>query len=341
MKISTKDLEQKLSLAASKVVPEQEAAYYATENVEAYLRKAPRTNPLKAAISDLEATIEHSDKKIEYVVDLPSFISIDFHGQGPLVYLKQIHDKLEERSSKNGLAMAAFTNSQSMHTLHTWVQGLAKRGLLAIAVCNGGPCAVTPFNGTRGLFGTNPMAYGIPAGNGKNYCVDMATSEIPYFEILDADKDKKPLRERSAIDNTGEFTTDASKALDFSVSKTDPVSNIVPMGGGYKGYYLIYLMEMLTSGLIGMPSAPEMSVNFVPEEHGSILLVFNPRSMGSAKKLEASVKAIHDSLKTQTPKKGEEIRIPGEENNKKFDDLDGSEIEVDDSLMDRLENISL
>jgi LDH2 family malate/lactate/ureidoglycolate dehydrogenase len=339
MKITISELKSKLTKAAQQIVSSDEAEYFANETIETHLRKSPRSNPLKSSIDDLAASLKHKDKNIHYKTDLPSFFSIDFASHGPLPYLKRIHDELENRSSKNGLAMVAFTNSQSMHTLHAWVQGLAKRGLLAIAVCNGGPAAVIPFNGTKGVLGTNPMAYGIPGDNGEVFCVDMATSEIPYFEILDANKNKTPLREHSAVDADGEFTTDASKALDFSKSQSDPVSNLVPIGGGYKGYYLIYLFEILTSALIGMPSAPEQKDDYIPQEHGAIILAFNPKAMGTANSFQATIQKLHDVLKAQVPKKGEKIRLPGEENNRKYAELKDKDIEVADVLIDKLNGL--
>ena len=188
MKINTNELESKLIEFAQKVVSKEEAEYYATEVVEAHVRKSPRSNVLKSAISDVETSIKKQDIKISYTVDLPSYIAINFHGHGPLTFIKKIHDEMEGRANTTGIAMAAFTNGQSMHTLHAWVQGLAKRGLVAIAVCNGGPRSVIPFNGTEGLLGTNPIAYGLPGKDGAIFCVDMATSEVPYFEILAAQK---------------------------------------------------------------------------------------------------------------------------------------------------------
>ncbi len=337
MKCSTAELVEKLSEAARQLVSPDEADYFAQESVEAHLRKAPRSNPIKSSVGDIKACLNNKDKGLVYRVDLPSFISIDFQSHGPLVYLKRIHDELERRSSENGLAMAAFTNSRSMHELHTWVQGLAKRGLVAIAVCNGGPEAVVPFNGTKGIFGTNPIAYGIPGDNSKIHCVDMATSEIPYFEIMNAYKNKEPLQERVALDQDGNFTTDAGKALDFSESENSPISNIAPLGGGYKGYYLIYLLELLTSGLIGMPSSPEMTTDFVPEEHGAILIVFNPKVMGTENALTNSLNSIHAALKIQKPKEGESIRIPGDENNKKFNELKDKEIEIAEAIWNELD----
>jgi LDH2 family malate/lactate/ureidoglycolate dehydrogenase len=335
MGIKLTDLKQKLIKLAEQAVDAEAAEYYANEVIEAHIRKSPRTNVLKSAIGDVEKSIQLKDTKISYDIDLPSYLSINFHGHGPLTYIKQIHDELETRSNKNGLAMAAFTNGQSMHTLHTWVQGLAKRGLLAMAVCNGGPRSVVPFNGTKGLFGTNPMAYGFPGNNKEIFCVDMATSEIPYFEILDAEKNNKPLRDRSAVDSRGEFTNNAREALDFSISKSDPTSNIVPVGGGYKGYYLVYLMEVLTSALIGAPSSPEMSLSYVPEEHGSILLAFSPKAFGTKKGFDKSVETLNTAIKSQKSKRGTKIVLPGESNNSKFSNLP-QEIDVDEKLLEKL-----
>ncbi len=335
MKVKRDELVGALTEYATQAVPERDAAYYATEVIEAQIRKSPRSNVLKSAVSDVEASAKLKDTKMSYDIDLPSYISINFHGHGPLTFMKQIHDDLEERANKNGLVMAAFTNGKSMHTLHTWVQGLAKRGLLAIAVCNGGPKAVVPFNGTEGLFGTNPLAYGIPGKNGEVFCVDMATSEIPFFEFMDGLKNNKPLRERAAVDQEGEFTTDAKAAVLPGGDPNDPVSSIVPMGGGYKGYYIVYLMEVLTSALIGMPASPQMSTEFVAEEHGAILLVLSPKAMGTQQSFDESIEALHVALKAQKAKAGTVIQVPGERNNSKFRDA-GELVEIDDETAAKL-----
>lgn len=340
MKINQKELKAKLISAAQKIVSTDEARYFADEIVETHIRKSPKNNPLKSAIGDIQASISRKDQKLEYKIDLGSYLAIDFHGHGPLLYIKKIHDELEQRANNNGLAMAAFLNSQSMHTVHTWVQGLAKRGIVAIAATNGGPGAVVPFNGTKGLFGTNPLSFGLPGKNGEIHCVDMATSEIPFFEIMAAHENKEPLRERAAVNAKGEFTRNADEALDFSQSEEDPTSNIVPMGGGYKGYYIVYLMEMLTSALIGAPSSPEMSFDFIPEEHGAILLAFSPKAMGTQESFLTSLVALNSAIQSQTPKVGEEIRIPGQENTKRFKSTGDAPIELDDALIEKLDDLS-
>lgn len=340
MEITIAELTSQLKQAAEKIVPPDAAQYFADEVVETHLRKMNRSNPLKSALGDIEACLKHKDKKLNYAVNLPAYFSIDFQSHGPLPYLKEIHDELEARASKCGLSMVSFVNSKSMHTLHNWVQGIAKRGLLAIAVCNGGPAAVVPHNGTKGLFGTNPLAYGIPGDAGAFYCIDMATSEEPYFEILNAKAENRPLKEGTAVDSNGTPTTDASSALDYSKSATDPISNLLPMGGGYKGYNLIYLLEIMTGGMIGSKTSPEMSADYVAEEHGSFIIVIDPKALGTADHLAQSVKTVNATLSEQKPKREHEIAAPGARNNERYKAcLRAGSVDIEEELLTRLCNL--
>lgn len=339
MKVSQSDLREKLISAAQKFVDQDAAEYFADECIEGHLRKIPRSNPIKSTIGDLVASNKASGKSIEYSKDLGATLMIDFNGHGPLVFLRQIHDEIKERTEKYGVCFVSFTNSNGIHTLHHWVQGLAKQGIMSVVAVNGGPEAVVPYNGTRGVFGTNPMAFGIPGLDGNIHCVDMATSEAPFFEIMNAHRNKKDLREGVAVDQEGNPTTKTADALDTSTSEDDPVANLLPMGGSYKGYYLVYLLELLTSGLIGSPSSPEMSADFIPEEHGAILIAFNPKAMGTESNLDKSVVDIHETLKEQKPKAETTIPIPGAGNNSRYDKGRDEDIDVPDDSWQKLQKL--
>lgn len=339
MKISREELKDLLKKSVLKFVDQEAAEYFASECVEAHLRKIPRSNPIKSTIGDVAATAKNQGKEVEYATDLGATLAINFNGHGPLVHIKQIHDEVERRANENGIAFVTFTNSNGLHTLHSWVQGLAKRGLVSIVAANGGPEAVVPHNGTRGVFGTNPMAFGFPGKDGEIHCVDMATSEAPFFEIMGAHKAGDDLRQGIAVDQAGNPTVKTAEALDTSTSDDDPVANLLPMGGGYKGYYLVYLLELLTSGLIGSPSSPEMSEDFIPEEHGAVLIAFSPKALGTASAFVRSLSSIHDTLKNQNPKAGEKIVIPGEGNNERLNSA-AEEIEIDDELLAKLSGLA-
>ena len=98
-------------------------------------------------------------------------------------------------------------------------------------------------------------------------------------------------------------------------------------------------MEVLTSGLIGSPSSPEMSSDFIPEEHGSILMVFDPKIMGTQNQLLNSIKAIHEVLKKQKPKAGTTIQIPGGGNNQRYAENKNQDIELPEAIWERLQKL--
>lgn len=338
MKISQKQLREILISKALKVVSQEEAEYFADECIEIHLRKIPRNNPIKWTVTDLVASVKNKDIPISVENDLWASLKIDFKGHGPLVYSRMIHDLVEERSSKFGVCMISLVNGKGIYTLQHWVQWLAKKGIVSIISANGGPEWVIPHNGTKGVFWTNPLAFGIPNIQGEQ-CVDMATSEAPYFEIMWAHARWEDMREWIAVDSNGNPTSKTASALDFSTSELDPVSNLVPMGGWYKGYNIVYLLELMTSGLIGSPSAPEMSSDFIAEEHGAILIAMNPKALWTTDSLQNSIDSINSRLKDQTPKKGTNIEIPWMRSNKTLERNKDIDIEIDGQLLETLKTL--
>jgi len=332
MKVSQTELRDLLISKALKIVSLQEAEYFADESIEVHLRKIPRNNPIKSTIWDLLASI-NSSRSIELKNDLGASVTIDFHSHWPLVYSKMIHDLVEERTKKYGICMISLINGQWIHTLQQWTQWLAKRWIVSIISANGWPAGVIPHNGTKWVFGTNPISYGIP-NNSWDQCIDMATSEAPYFEIMQAHAAWEELREWIAVDNSGNITCKTEEALDFS--KPEAISNLIPMWGGYKWYNIVYLLELLTSWLIWSPSSAEMSDDFVPEEHGAILIAINPKALWTDITLQNSLDAINTQLQEQTPKEWEKIEIPWVRSNQTLRKNRDIEIEIDEKLWNKL-----
>ena len=281
MKIKLKDLKKKIASIAEKYVSKEEAKYFAEEIVETDIRKPPRKKYSEGFIHDIESWKEKK-KDVEKTIDLPGFTQYNFNGLGPSLKIKEIHDELEKKARKNGISMISIINSGGMHTMHLWAQGLAKRGLFAFSGWNGGSDAVVPFNGTRGIFGTNPITYGFPGDKGDTV-IDMATSEIPFFKIIGAKKDNTSLPFNTAVDNNGEITTDPKKAID-----DQEVSNLLPMGRTYKGYNINYLIEIMTSALIGARASSEMSPSYVETEHGGFIIAIAIDKITDKKKYDKS-----------------------------------------------------
>jgi len=307
-----KDIQLLIEKAASKFVAKDEAGYFAEKQIDNFIKKFPRINGLDEAIKDLENWNIRKSHNINVVIDKNASMIIDFNTLAPSLKLKYIHDNLEKKAKKNGIAFVGIKNSGGIHSLNLWTDSLALRDLLSICFFNGGRGAVVPYGGTIGLLGTNPMSYSIPS-NKKPVIADFATSEIPYFEIIEAKKENKLLKQKSAVDDNGEITRDPDKAL-----KDNGVSNLLPLGGGIKGYLLVYLVEVLTGSLIGCPLSTEMSNDYIPEEHGGLIIAFDIESFNKIKKFKNSVSEMNDIIRKQKARKDiKKVKIPGDNSYKR------------------------
>ena len=329
------EIKELLVKAVRKYVSEEEAIYFANEVIETDLRKPPRSKYSHGIIEDIKSW-NAKDQNVIKSIDLPGYTQFDFNGKGPSLKIKEIHDELEKKARANGIAMISIINSGGMHTMHLWTQGLVKRGLFAIGAWNGGPDAVVPINGTRGIFGTNPMTYGFPGDKG-DVVIDMATSEIPFFKIMDAKKNQTPLPENTAVDNRGNITTNPNEAIDEK-----EVSNLLPMGGNYKGYNINYLMEIMTSALIGAKASSEMTDAYIETEHGGFIIAIAIDKVTDSEKYETSVKSMNEKIRSQKPKDGIlKVEVPGDRNLRGIIGIDDqTEIEINEEYKSILINLS-
>jgi len=336
MKVKIDELKNLLIKAAAKYVTQEEAEYFAHGQIATHLKKYPRTSPLKDAIGDLESWANNTQSKMEIQADKPGAFLINFNKLGPSLKIKYIHDELEKRAKANGIAMFGINNSHGFHILNLWTEALAKRDLISIVIFNGGPNGVIPFGGTKGIFGTNPIAYSIPTEN-KPVIVDMATSEIPFFEISNAKKKGLPLRANAAVDSNGEITTDVNKAIDDNW-----VSNLLPMGGGYKGYALVFLIEVLTGSLVRSFLSNEMHDDYINEEHGGLIIAIDVASFTDVNKFKKSVSEMCRVTREQKPAKGvDRITVPGDRSHEKEGALrKQNEVELEDSNYETLKQLA-
>jgi L-2-hydroxycarboxylate dehydrogenase (NAD+) len=322
-----------LGESASRFVTKEEAAYFAQEAVETHLKKSsPKyRNSISEIVGDIEKWDMSKVRKVKIAAELPSMIKINCNELPPSLKVKFVHDTLEKKAKATGIAIAAIVNCTPMHTMHFWTQGLAKRNLFGLASFNGGPLTTVPFNGTKGIMGTNPLTYAFPTEEDM-VAVDFATSQIPYFEIMQAKKLHKKIPEGTAVDQKGNMTTDPNKAID-----KDEITNLLPMGGGYKGYALNYLLEIMTGSMIGSHLANEMTGNWY-HERGGFVMAINISAMNSLFSFRSSVSGFNSIIRKQKPKKGEKVIVPGDNNLERYAER-RKHFEIDNDIVKRLNKL--
>jgi LDH2 family malate/lactate/ureidoglycolate dehydrogenase len=336
MQIAIDVLTSQLTAAAETFVSPEEAAYFARCYVRAHLRKSPRMTPIDDAVKDLMVWRDMPGASIDIRLNKPGASVVDCNRLAPSLKIKAIHDALTESASRSGVAAAGLINTAGIITLGMWSDGLADRDMIGLAMFNGGCGCAVPFGARRGLLGTNPLAYGIPTG-GEPLTMDGATTEAPYFEIKAAAETGSPLRASVAVDQRGLPTTNAAEAM-----TEDGVSNLLPIGGGMKGFGIMMLVEALTGALIGSPMSSEQTLGWHPHEYGCFLLAVDIASFSDLDRFKIQMDGMTERIRGMTPAEGaDRVRVPGDRANaREAEAWRIGEIDVAEETLKQLDGLS-
>lgn len=191
---------------------------------------------------------------------------IDGNNHIGLWVMYQSMQKVMKKAKKHGFCIVGSFNSAPPGTaaLGYYVKKLAEQGLIAFAF-SGSSKKVAPFGGYQALFGSNPIAVGLPC-NEMPIIIDMATSIMPVFKVLEAHLQHQSLPEGVAFDNKGQNTLDPNAIL----IEGGALTTFCP---GAKGYSLSLLVEALTGPLVGAAFA-----NLGDTQHnwGNLIYAFDP-----------------------------------------------------------------
>ena len=97
-----------------------------------------------------------------------------------------------------GIAVMAIGNSHHCGALSVQVEKIAARGLIGLMVANA-PKAIAPYGASRPIFGTNPIAFAAPLGDGEPAVVDMSLSKVARGNVVKAAQDGTPIPEGWAL----------------------------------------------------------------------------------------------------------------------------------------------
>ncbi len=336
MLIDLDTLDRQLMVAAEKYVSKEEAAAFASSYLGAHLRKAPRMNPIGEAVADLKVWRDSPDVSMELVVDRSGVLLVDCHGLAPSIRIGSIHDALAQKARQSGIAAAGIINGSGIITLSMWAEGLAQQDLVGIAMFNGGCGCTVPFGARKGLLGTNPMAYAIPTG-GLPLSIDMATSEIPFFEIREAKEKGQPLQPGTVVNQEGLPTTDPMAAM-----TEDGVTNILPLGGGMKGFGLMMLIEVLTGSLIRSKLSTEQSPGWNPPEYGCFLMAIDISAFTDITLFKEKMDEMGETIRAMEPAAGATVvQMPGDRGHTREQSVRAAgEIDVHDETLRELAELA-
>ncbi|KZK92019.1 (2R)-3-sulfolactate dehydrogenase (NADP(+)) [Pseudovibrio sp. Ad5] len=204
---------------------------------------------------------------------------------------------LKDASSQNGLALSAIRHSHHFGQAGAHCERLARDGMAAFIFGNG-PKAIAAYGGKNPMFGTNPIAFAAPNGDGEPLVIDLALSRVARGKIMAAQRTGKSIPEGWSLDKDGQPTTDPEAAL---------AGTMIPIGEA-KGAALAMMIEIMAAGLCGAAFGFEAFSLFSGEGNapdlGQVILAINADLVSGglfAERMQTLVAAIEAEQGARLP----------------------------------------
>lgn len=257
---------------------------------------------------------------------------IDAKANSGTIVGKRAADEAVARARKEITGTAIIKNMDSWLRPGAIAEYIADQGMVAIVINNGGGAAIAPPGGYDAVAGTNPIAYGIPTNEGP-LVVDMATSKRAWGQVRLANKYGTNLPEDTFYDEKGNVTLDPKAA-----------NSVMPFGG-YKGFSLALLVEILSCSLVGgaMFNISDEGNTFGGKlmTRGGLIFVIDPAQTVGLEQFKKDNTDYIEKIKASRAHSGESIRIPGERagaERKRKQSL--GYIDIPDELWAEIENLN-
>ena len=187
--------------------------------------------------------------KIEVIRDTPLSATLDAHqclGHVAGTYAMRM---AIDKAKQNGAGFVAVRNSTHYGIAGYYTAMALKERLIGLCATNSEQIGV-PTYGVRPMFGTNPLAFAMPA-KPYPFWFDAATTVVPRGKLEVYAKAEKTLPKEWCVNGKGENEPDPRAALDAIIAKLP--GGILPLGGlgtdhgGHTGYGYALVAEILTS----------------------------------------------------------------------------------------------
>lgn len=241
-----------------------------------------------------------------------------------MIAMKLAMEKAIAKAREHGFGIVGTYNTySSTGALGYYATEIAKHGLIGFAFA-GSPPTVAPYGSNEALYGTNPLAIGVPA-DPEPVTLDMATAAMAYYGLIEAKTAGKQLPEGVAYDKEGNPTTDPRAAMSGAIKGFD----------GYKGSGLGFMVTAFTGPLVGATFAGVGARG----DWGNLIMAIDPELLGDRNIFKENVTKLAQKVKSTRKLPGvNEIFLPSERGNKLTKErLASGDIEIEDNLYHELE----
>lgn len=213
------------------------------------------------------------------------------------------------KAEAHGIGMVSVCNSNHFGAAGCFAMQAVAKDMIGVSLTgfmgvDGMEYGVIPTHGKRAMLSTNPISVGAPAQNEEPFLLDMATSISPMNRVFLYNELGKVLPMGWGVDAESKPTTDPG-ALRWLYPLGGPFDT-----GGYKGYGLSVVVEILCAQLSGAFGPGEGGYAQRGDAHFFAAIrvdMFRP-----VDEFKASMDAMIDALHRTEPMGEEKVIVPGE-----------------------------
>jgi L-2-hydroxycarboxylate dehydrogenase (NAD+) len=267
----------------------------------------------------------------EIVVELETPISARINGNRnhAMVVVRKAMDIVVDKARKSGFGIAGtFNTSTSSGAIGYFAAELAKQGLIGF-LFGRSPERVAMHGSCEPVFGTNPVAVGIPA-EPDPIVLDLSTAAISFFGLVEAETAGRDIPDDVAFDAEGRPTTSPSEAIKGAIRSFDR---------SHKGSGLALIGEILAGPLVG---AAFCGMGDSKGNWGHLVFAIDPGILGDRDEFIRNVGEICRKVKSTRKLPGvTDIFVPGERGSLLASQrLACGEIEIEDNLLVELRKVA-
>ena len=228
-----------------------------------------------------------------------------------------------------GIGAVAARRSNHFGTASYFTLMAARGGLVGLACTNASP-EMPAWGGATALVGTNPWSVAVPRPHGDPVVLDISNAVSGKGAIRYYAAAGRPLPAGWALDSSGRPVTDPHAAADALLA---PI-------GGYKGYGIALMIDLLTGGLAGgaVGTAVGSPYQFSRAQGVSHLTVaLDPEAFGGAAALGDAVRRLAEEVYSSPRQPGVgALLLPGDPERLRAEESRGHGIDLPDDTVARL-----
>lgn len=288
-------------------VPREEAKITAATLVMANLRGVDTHGVLRLPLYAARLKSKAMAAKLNLTTEKETIATalLDGHeGIGQVISCRAMEVAIR-KARDAGVSYVAVRNSNHFGAAAYYAMMALDHDMIGLTFTNASP-RLAPTGGVERLLGNNPWSIAVPAGRRPPVVLDLANSVVAAGKIRVAKKEGKPIPEGWALNQYGEPTTDPDEAL----------KGILLAIGGYKGYGITLMVDLLTGVLADSQYGPRVKVldqDVDPAGTAHSFMAISLAAFTDVTAFNARMEAYVDEIKSSKKARGTEvIYVPGE-----------------------------